>query len=1272
MFVRNLSRKHARNRAPLYRKFNSQAAAIALAAAAAAPVVLWSGTALANNAAAELNQAMVLLANNAAPTDPELLATGVQQYNAGQYEQAQTTLQQVKIDGLPEGDRPKLAETLKKVEGALSERQAARANFEKGEAALADKKFDDALKLYKSASTNPFADNATKAKSASQIAVAEAALKAAGTPVAATPDKTAVTVAPATDNAKTPAAPESTPAPAAKDNKALYKEAVADFKDGKLDQAKAKFATLKEAGYTPGLFDRRVGSYLAEIDKTQAEPAAVAAQPQPAQPTPGLPAGVVVIDSASGVTQQGTTPVPTPTPTADNTQPTPATPPQPVVDHQKLGQEAYDAGRAAYNRGDLAEARGQFAQAREHGYKAGLFKASPTRYMEMIDEKEVAAKVTPPVVLAKGPEVVTPPTNAGIAPATQPAISPIDRDLEATAGVDKIRKGVMAYQSRLLVEKAQQAQKENRLADAYVLYRDALAADPANEAARRGANDMNVLVRGGSDANLIERETQNIKTVQQIVRYQFDQSITEAQDAIAKKDFTKAQAAIDRARVASESRPDVWPTADLTNFNSTIAKTQLAANRSKEETTKQDNLTEAQRLAEEARLRENQEISERRRTVIQLVKTSQQLTREAQYKRAQGVINQILTLDPTNDYAVGVRQLVADQVIIAEQREIRERFTDQYQRQLNAAEERKIPYLEVMRYPDNWPDIADVRDREVAAERGGKGGIDLQMQAILDKRLQELRFDGIALSDVVDFLRDVSGANIAVNWKTIEAAGVEKTAPVSVRLRDIKFAKALGTILSDVGGGNVKLGYTIDEGVITISTIDDLNKNTLINVYDIRDLLVVPPDFVAPPDFSVSSNGSGRGGGGGGGGGRGGGGGGGRGGGGGGGGGGGFGQGGGGGNAGGGAASNAQATQKLVDDITNLIKETVDRESWIDNGGKVGQLKFLSGQLIATQTAENHRQMVGLLDKLRESKAIQVSIETRFLTVQRNFIEDIGVDADFFFNINNPNKFSPISVQQTTADFTKNPSTPVPGSIASSGSQTSPGIQVQGSFLDQFQVNFLVTATQATTNSTIVTAPRVTVFNGQQAFVVIGAQQAYVSDLEAVAGQGVGLFNPIVDTVTSGVRLVVQPTVSADRKYVTLSLQPQVSQLVSLVNFPVFGVQQNNNNNNNGNGNNNNQSQAFQGQIQLPLINLTSVNTIVSVPDGGTLLLGGQTAAGEIEKESGVPILSKIPIIKRLFTNKSMAKDEQVLLILVKPTIIIQREVEQQQFPQINSRATGR
>jgi CheY-like chemotaxis protein len=54
--------------------------------------------------------------------------------------------------------------------------------------------------------------------------------------------------------------------------------------------------------------------------------------------------------------------------------------------------------------------------------------------------------------------------------------------------------------------------------------------------------------------------------------------------------------------------------------------------------------------------------------------------------------------------------------------------------------------------------------------------------------------------------------------------------------------------------------------------------------------------------------------------------------------------------------------------------------------------------LIVTQTPENQRNLVKLLEQLRETRAIQVTIETRFLKIQRNFLEDIGVDFDFQFN----------------------------------------------------------------------------------------------------------------------------------------------------------------------------------------------------------------------------------------------------------------------------------
>jgi len=46
--------------------------------------------------------------------------------------------------------------------------------------------------------------------------------------------------------------------------------------------------------------------------------------------------------------------------------------------------------------------------------------------------------------------------------------------------------------------------------------------------------------------------------------------------------------------------------------------------------------------------------------------------------------------------------------------------------------------------------------------------------------------------------------------------------------------------------------------------------------------------------------------------------------------------------------------------------------------------------------------------------------------------------------------------------------------------------------------------------------------------------------------------------------------------------------------------------------------------------------------------------------EAGVPILSKIPVLGRLFSNRSSLRDEKILLILVKPTIILQEETEHQ------------
>ena len=128
-----------------------------------------------------------------------------------------------------------------------------------------------------------------------------------------------------------------------------------------------------------------------------------------------------------------------------------------------------------------------------------------------------------------------------------------------------------------------------------------------------------------------------------------------------------------------------------------------------------------------------------------------------------------------------------------------------------------------------------------ATRRAGENPEDRAIEAQLDRRLPEVNFEGAPLADVVDFLRDVSGGNIFVDWGALEAAGIARDQPVTVRLRNIAFGHALELVLRNVGGGTVPLDYTIDRGVIKISTAEHIDALADIRAYDVRD--VVPSEM---------------------------------------------------------------------------------------------------------------------------------------------------------------------------------------------------------------------------------------------------------------------------------------------------------------------------------------------------------------------------------------------------------------------------------------------
>ena len=190
----------------------------------------------------------------------------------------------------------------------------------------------------------------------------------------------------------------------------------------------------------------------------------------------------------------------------------------------------------------------------------------------------------------------------------------------------------------------------------------------------------------------------------------------------------------------------------------------------------------------------------------------------------------------------------------------------------------------------------------------------------------------------------------------------------------------------------------------------------------------------------------------------------------------------------------------------------------------------------------------------------------------------------------------------------------------------------------------------------VLTAPRLTLFNGQRAWIAVAQATTYIGNLIPVAGDNSGAFQPVPQVVYQGFVLDVEGVISADRRYVTMTIQFALNENVSFDDITVTGAA-------GGGGDFGGRSSNFEGTIQLPQLQGTQIATTVSVPDKGTALLGGSRRVTEFEVEVGVPVLSKVPWLNRLFTNRASEKVELTVLLLVRPEIIIQQENEEILFP---------
>ncbi|MFH1615548.1 MAG: hypothetical protein ABIG61_10760 [Planctomycetota bacterium] len=734
----------------------------------------------------------------------------------------------------------------------------------------------------------------------------------------------------------------------------------------------------------------------------------------------------------------------------------------------------------------------------------------------------------------------------------------------------------------------------------------------------------------------IDKVVQRRNIQRSYTRTVVNDAIAKANEFVSKGEFNKA---IERIEVAASvvNRNKLVLGDELTKqftdmleqLKSVIAQNQLAAREAEEQRQRQE------AAALQTRHRAQQE-EDRRKQIEEYMNSSLAFVEQRRYRDALGSLEMLLNLDEHHSHALSLKQMVEDTLNYQRQIEVIRDTEKQELDLLVEAQRSSIPHANEITFPRDWPQIVEKRaPEELAGADPRDAAIYKQLAEVVD--LSALRLD-TEFAQAIETIRNAVSPplTIFVRWRDLsENAYVEQTTQINFEgIAQVTLGKGLELLLDAVSGGLADIGYTVKDGIITIATREAIPSNMVTRVYPVTELLGAPANFSEGGDLATTGGGGG---------GR-----------------------GGGGTRGGGAGRTGGRTgateafdiaqvEERATDIIELIEESIARNTWYSTGGE-GTIKVFGTQLIITQTPEVHEQIRQLLNEMRKSVGQEVAIEARFLTVTENFLEQIGVDLDFRLR-NLGGKWGIIDVEQDSMSFATATDTGVSGSLSDLVTDAATLTGGYGSILDDLQVSFLVKATQANASARTLTAPKVTVLSGEVATITIQNEIAYVSDwdltqtISTESANVVTTADPTVDTIFDGVVLTVNPTISADKKYVLLLITTSFNRVLGIDERYVGST---------GTG-----ADLREFKLQLPLMQTADVSTRVNVPDGGTLLIGGQKLTGETETEEGVPGFSKLPLFGRLFQNRAKSKDSAILLILVKPTIILKEEKEREAFPML-------
>ncbi len=630
-----------------------------------------------------------------------------------------------------------------------------------------------------------------------------------------------------------------------------------------------------------------------------------------------------------------------------------------------------------------------------------------------------------------------------------------------------------------------------------------------------------------------------------------------------------------------------------------------------------------QMRAEEERLR-NQE-SQQLATILDNGFEAFNLER---YDEAERLASEALRLAPDDEQALDLRDAAFRAGHKQASNEYIRNRREQYKRWQESLDEMRIPFNNIITLPDEdfWLEITDkrkVRDGINLEQAADPSTLELRAQLASTSVPGFIVNEEESLSAVVGLLATLTGLPLHVD-PAAQVAAEDEGKVFNFSFENPLTAERLLDLITEQAGEEVT--WTVKFETILVTTREKARGELILYNHDVQDLTFKLTQFLGPRidrlrliDDLEDEDGGGP-----------------------------F-----------GGLGEAPPINE-GDSIENLVRENVAKSSWDETEG--ANIILEGGNMIVVQTPEVQRQIRQFLSDLRRFSSSLVTIESKFLNVGDNWIQEIGVDIRGLDNDGNPfsdlddvtnglEDMSSLGLDNNGSGSINNAAGPpsagfyyndgqdgdfkgrtenIVGSALGGVMDTIGGLTAQWTFLNDLQLSAVLTAVEKSENFELINDQVLSVHNTQRAYVTVVNQRAYIQDFDVEVAQAQAVADPQINVLHEGIVLDVRPTIHHDRKYLTLEIQPTVARVVALREFSTsLG------------------SATSPVSFQLPELEVQSVFTTAVVPDGGSILIGGLSRVRNVNQRSEVPWLANIPVVGFFFKREGYNDERSSLMILI-------------------------